>query len=489
MVSRESLTAWASLHIAELVVLPVAAICAVTSWAYVLWLAFMPEAGTSVVLGLLALVSTTVAGTVLVASLRLPLSLHAAGVAVLVSVSLSGMGQGSPFRIALLGLTWLAALFLGSTVAGATPFHGALPKGESEVFAERVGELSTEWHIYAPKRSLWRRKAGYRRGTLLLASALIGWLVAGGFGLTSIKSQLSFALASGVLFGSLLVLTALLGLHQRKVEWERENGLYIDAACSRPWPRTVLLCALVVVVAAVLLPADVSPLHAIDWNAVMSDFTVRLFSRVRMGRGGSMDGLQSWSVDSATPITGFAPGHRVQLFPMLYAVVAVGTVAYVLWRLVGLLLEVDLERRRGVWTVLRFVLQLPILLVRLLIDRLFARIAGQAQVSSSRRTHQSPRAKSNGGPGQTGSARAATVRRLFVLLLLWAKEQGAPRTATQTAAEFARVLAGRFPTVADDIAYVTDVYQSVRYSADRDDTPSPERMRASVRRIVTERDN
>ena len=211
----------------------------------------------------------------------------------------------------------------------------------------------------------------------------------------------------------------------------------------------------------------------------MSDFTVRLFSRVRMGRGGSMDGLQSWSVDSATPITGFAPGHRVQLFPMLYAVVAVGTVAYVLWRLVGLLLEVDLERRRGVWTVLRFVLQLPILLVRLLIDRLFARIARPAQVSSSRRTHQSPRAKSNGRPGQTGSARAATVRRLFVLLLLWAKSK-APRTATQTAAEFAR-FGGRFPTVADDIAYVTDVYQSVRYSADRDDTPSPERMRASVR--------
>ena len=256
MVSRESLTAWVSLHIAELVVLPVAAICAVTSWAYVLWLAFMPEAGTSVVLGLLALVSTTVAGTVLVASLRLPSR-----------CTPRAWPYWSPCRCP----AWVKAPvsdspsradLARSTVPGVyRSRRNSLPRRFTEGRAKYLPSAwGTQHRMHITRQT--EPVAAQSRLQARYAASRLGpdrWLVAGGFGLTIHKKSTVVRLGQwGALRISARADRALGPAPAQSRVGAGERSVY-RCGMFPAWPRTVLLCALVVVVAAVLLPADVSP--------------------------------------------------------------------------------------------------------------------------------------------------------------------------------------------------------------------------------------
>lgn len=475
---------WTLAHMSEVLVLPCAAICAVTAWALMLWLAFVPEVTVGVGVGLVLLVAITVICTVLVNSLRLPYSLHLADLIVLAVLLLSGIGQGQMSRAILLTFTWIASLLLGSTVSGTPPFHVYLSARKRENVADRREELRTEWEIYALQRSEWRRDASRLRGGLLVGTALIGWVVAGGIGLQTVaQRQLPLATAAAVLCASVMVIVALLGLLNRRRHWERDPSLQVDAAFSRPWAVVVLSCAVSTSVVALVLPANLSPLYVVDWNSIMSELTVRLFGRVRPDRV-QVDAMHGSWADPGTGVGSYFPGGGLELVPMLYSLLTIAIIAYGAWKLMGLFVEADAARRRGLLAILRIVFRLPLTLLQLLGDRLFSLLARSGVARDGAGRVRPTRHKAGHERAKSPSARANTVRRMFVLLLIWAKEQGVPRSSAETAAEFSRTLAERFPAVADDISYLADAYQDVRYSLDRDEALGIERLRACYKRIV-----
>lgn len=474
------------MHIVELVVLPLSMVCTVTAWAYMLWLALVPGATYGVALGLLLLTATTVVCTVLISSLRLPYSLHLLGLFALISLSFSPLGQGETLRQIILSLTWLGSIVFGSTVAGTSPIYRALVAegGNKDVLAERSFEIRTEWEIYALRHSELRRARSLVLGPISLVTALAVWLIAGGIGLdTHEQRDLPFAVAGAILLSSIVIHSGLLTLLHRKLQWEREEAVHFDTEFSRPWPRTVLLCTLLPVGAAWLLPADVSPLYSIDWNAIMTDLTVRLFSQVRPDRT-RLDVLQPQFGDTGgTAVAAFTPGGGLELLPLLHGLLFFGIFVYGVWKLLQLFMLADRERRHGLLAIIGFVVKLPLLLLQHLGRKLFGWVVRPAEKGIEDSIYTMTQGGTVNGPKKQ-SIRNHTVRRLFVLLLQWAKEQGAPRAKTQTAAEFARTLASRYPAVANDIAYVVDVYQSVRYAPADHATSSVEQVRASYERIV-----
>lgn len=475
-------------HLSELLILPLAAVCVATSYGAMIGLSLAPSMPITGSLGLLVLSVATVSTSVLVSAFRLPILLHLFGLGLIGLITVIFSSSLAFFIVVT--VTWLAALLLGSLCAAAVPVHKM--QHADKLVRERLDELQLDREVYARLRTEWMLRQGWFRMVVLLVSAVASWGVGHGMGLTQIDPLRAIFLIRmvGMLLFSLLIFYGLLQLIGRKQQWEGEDSLHIDTKLTHHWPFTVLLAALACVVAGLLLPGDISPLYAIDWNHVMNEITVAVFGQegFRFPRNAPPD--VAMLIPPPIVPTGSGSGG-VGLFataPLIYTLAAVGIVVWVVWHAISLILDRDKQQSRGLGKLLRAVLRIPLTLALMLLEWL-TRLGGNSMMRQPKA--RKPRRKSRAAVDPEAEPEeenlphgVATIRRLFLLLLLWAHDQGSPRRAEQTVMEYATALSSQMPGVAQDISHVARVYQDVRYSGQAPSVSTLEQVRMCLGRIV-----
>lgn len=471
----------------EGLVLPIAAAAAASGFGLLLLAAVPGRVAAGSAAAVLAVACAGVTTVLAVGLLQLPLLAYPLEAVLVLAAGLL-LGRGLATALVLLA-AWFAGVHLGGVCAPLiTPSR---LRHDDAALAERLARARREDEVYSQSRVIWARQAAWQRSAVLLFAAAAAAVVRTNFDAAVYReadvSGDAWA-GPGILFAAaLLVFQALAQLVALRRLWRVDPALRVVGPVGASWSRFALLGAAGVLLAAFALPADVSPIYRVNWQALMDALVQALF-----GRDGWLGALgqplePAADVERLTRTGGGGDGIGDALGPLWVLLFVIGPVAVILWagwQLWRVAFLVDRERSRGLWRVLRALLQLPFRILALLWQWFAALARGPVRPSGIRRSRGAHEEAEAAVPAGQRRASGSAVRRLFLLLLRWAAEQGHPRPAAQTVREFAAVLTARWPERAADIACVAEVYQMVRYSGRAAPPSLVEAVRASYQRIA-----
>lgn len=472
-------------YVSELLLLPSAAVCASASFGRILALAALGEHSVTLILALIGVAAGGVFTVIAVGLLRLPRTLYLIPLALLPLISFTL----APGGVALLvvGATWIAATHLGGVC---TPIISVsyLMHPVRDV-AERLAEARSEDQVYARSRVEWARHASWRRsGTILLTSIAatvlstsFDWSV---YGWAHVDAG-AWVPAGVALALGLLVFQGLVQLLSLRRLWGADPALRVDAELGAPWSGFVVAVAALLLLVALLLPANVSPLYAIDWHGMMDNLTRTLFSKQqsRLARS-TAPGIDYQPQAVAAPAQPGADAVNL-VTAAVFVIAPVVILLWIAWKILSLVVPEDRERGRGAFRLLAAALLAPFLILIDWLESVRKRLARLRYRAGFRGTEIVLEREDDVYP-TTWSA--TTIRRIFLLLILWATDRGHPRRDEQTVKEYATRLTDNWPHLADDIASVANTYERVRYSAHGAPASAVHTVRRAYERIVKNAD-
>lgn len=415
-------------------------------------------------------------------ALRLPIALRILEVcALLVITSVCGLLFASadlvfelgqmrfqflPTAMLLTLLTWAAATYLGVIGPNLLPAPQAQHLDPS--VEERLVEMKGEHEVYGRARLQRAGQAVWVRFGILVAFLLISYVI-----ITLIfgarPADTMFSLSGSLLLASGLSLCALTQLVTRRRLWERDHQTRLPGDVTQVWPLMTAAVAIALVVLALIVPANISPLYAIDWDRVMTGVTERLFGNVGRLEPPLGQSLHRGAQPQSAPMpsgAGGTPAYDLAVPILILALLfLLGRAA---WQALSVAIGEESLRARGILRLLAFVLAWPYAIIRLafvLIARAFAQNQAGRVEKGSHSAKGRPAARTQGESVDVHPDLAVTtIRQMYRKLIEQAKRTGRGRQPEQTAQEFGEYLAQEIPERRTEIEGISASYEWARYS-------------------------
>lgn len=475
----------------ELAILVVASVCASAAFGWCLSLLTLSTVSVPHVAALWSLATMGVLWSLAIKLIRLPVTLRLVEFILLVAFGL--FLAPSTMHVAVYMATWLVSLYLGVIYPAMIPpqyLHLADNSVESH-----LGDIRSEMEIYHDTRVRWALGASVSRSgdvvAALLFTALSVRVLRGNEWLDAVGDSLGRI--SAVAVGALLVLCSLVQLLYRRRTWDRDTTLQVDPHITRPWLSMLLGVTFIVVTLGLILPANISPLYNLDWDAIMNGITTKFFAWLQDPSGRSLrnsnvipDVAIPLIIPSDVPLGGgeAGGGPMAFLFRFLLFGAIIYAVARLVWYPIRLFKEAEGSRARSPAQLLALLFRWPMAILRLMLQYVRSRSRlGPARIfhRSHRRNRSFQETLGLGARSQWGNM---SIRRLFSTLLVQASKAGTPRRSEQTAHEFAKHLADTMPEVAGEIDVLAEAYQHVRYSPHSAAETWVQQVRKAWKRVV-----
>lgn len=394
-------------------------------------------------------------------------------------------------------LAWALGSSLAWVVARVYPYHLARP--QSDVLAARLSEQAQLQEHNVFRRTVSANMEAWRSGVQVTLALILIYLA-----MTLVwtplqeeRGDILLAVWTSVAFGGVLAFLGLIQLAGTRRLEERSDQVLVLPGYSQAWTLAVYGLLLVIAVAGIVLPSDISPLVNVDWNAVMTGFTQWLvgWAFTTPDRRAVYGGL-STSLHGAQPVTmPLVGGGMGGSGPVgLLIVIGVAVAVYVIWYGIRKVIEkrdylLEEERDRAhslpavLWAIIIWPWQAFMRWWRSL------RLRDQRQGPRSQKDEEEIRWWGRRRMRRPGARvhpedPALFVRYVYGRLLVLAARSGLRRAKHQTALEYAQLLSDQAPDAAEPVQELTRSYCQVRYTVRKPDEGIRSRSVRLLRRAV-----
>lgn len=366
---------------------------------------------------------------------------------------------------------WFSAHYIG-TLSAPILQRRFLQLKEANI-AERLAEIRSEQEVYGYKQLQFVRRAAVSRVVVLLTVTLCITLIAvtmhGDAWFENVNTALS--LAAGGLGLGLLIVAGITQFFTRYFMWQADDTIHCTSRVGQGWWVTLVVGSFILAGVIFMLPANISPLHNVNWDETMSRVVDAVFSRMTHPQGSSAtDDLYR----QPDPITGFSRVQRggggigSALFPLAYTTVIVGLFSWVVWYVIRFLWHYEAVRSRGFFAHLVFVLTFPFRLIKQALLSIRNVWQGNKRKRQHKRMlqtmHRGAMAKYGREYAEVFAPEQRNVRQMFRSMLTKAEARGWARKTTQSAQEFSGQLSKYVPEAATEIQQLTMAYERARYA-------------------------
>ncbi|HHT27226.1 MAG TPA: DUF4129 domain-containing protein [Firmicutes bacterium] len=379
-----------------------------------------------------------------------------------------------PWAVIITILAWFTAAALSWIVVWVYPTRQKEP--EDEAIAQRLMTETELRRIYSG--GLYNQFAGEKSSRVAyktLFGLLLAFLIVNLIwpNIEQVRADAALAVLNGITVAAVLAYLALTDLSGMRRRMEKNAVQQVLPGYHKAWLYGVMLPAAVAGGLGCLLPANISPLAYLDYNAIMDRVTVFIVGF--FFRSGSSVNQYHSSVTLGAPGAGGAggplggAGGTSGPIPII-VVLLIPALAYVVYRSVRnltpsaeMVLSNENERSRGLLRILKALFAWPWrwLRRRFGADRRHgdADTAAEATIMAQLRRGMHRRRRRRYPDDQ-----ALFIRHIYARMLQMAAEAGYQRRRQQTAHEYAVALTQQVPDAAEALADLTQTYCDVRYT-------------------------